>query len=79
MPARVRSGHAGRARSACHDARDVIVRVVLALGIIVVGTTLHHKGAAYDVIRGAYLVLIVGLIVWRISMRRARRRAGRDV
>jgi hypothetical protein len=53
----------------------VVVRVVLALGIIVVGTTLHHKGVAYDVIRGAYLVLIVGLIVWRISMRRARRRA----
>jgi hypothetical protein len=57
----------------------VIVRVVLALGIIVVGTTLHHKGAAYDVIRGAYLVLIVGLLVWRISMRRARRRARRNL
>jgi hypothetical protein len=51
----------------------VIVRVVLALGIIVVGTTLHHKGAVYDVIRVAYLALIVGLIVWRFSMRRARR------
>lgn len=56
----------------------VIVRVVLALGIILIGTTLHHKGAAYDVIRGAYLLLVVALIVWRIRMRRARRQARRN-
>lgn len=51
----------------------IIARVVIALGIVLVGVTLHHHGAVYDAIRGLYLVLIVSLIVWRVRQRRARR------
>lgn len=51
----------------------MILRVALALGIVVVGVTLHHHGAAYDVIRGVYFVAIVALVVWRVRSRRSRR------
>ncbi|MEO9175679.1 MAG: hypothetical protein ABI317_09235, partial [Gaiellales bacterium] len=43
----------------------IIVRVVLALGIVGIGATLHHSGTIYHVIRIAYLALIAGLIIWR--------------
>ncbi len=52
----------------------IIARVAIAVGIVIIGVTLHHHGPAYDVIRGVYLVAIVALIVWRIHSRRARRR-----
>jgi Flp pilus assembly protein TadB len=51
----------------------VAIRIVAALGIVLVGVTLHHHGPAYDAIRGVYLVLIVALVVWRIRARRERR------
>ena len=53
----------------------LIARVGLALGIVVIGVTLHHHGGAYDAIRGVYLVLILALVVWRIRSRRSRRRS----
>jgi Flp pilus assembly protein TadB len=52
----------------------LLVRVALALGIVAIGVTLHHHGAAYDAIRGVYLVALLALVVWRIRSRRSRRR-----
>jgi Flp pilus assembly protein TadB len=57
-----------------HRRHYIAVRVFLALGIVLVGVTLHHHGTAYDAIRGVYLIVIVALIVWRINNRRQRRR-----
>jgi Flp pilus assembly protein TadB len=48
----------------------IALRVILALGFIVVGVTLHHHGAVYIVIRVVYLALIAGVVVWRIRRRR---------
>jgi hypothetical protein len=56
----------------------VILRVVLVAGILVLGFTLHHRGTAYVVIRAAYLVIVVGLLVWRIGNRRGRRSRRRN-
>jgi Flp pilus assembly protein TadB len=52
----------------------VIIRVALAVGIVVIGLTLHHHGGAYDAIRGVYFVVILALVVWRIRNRRSGRR-----
>jgi Flp pilus assembly protein TadB len=49
------------------------LRIVLAVGIVVVGVTLHHHGPVYVVIRVLYFALILSVIVWRIRRRRARR------
>ena len=49
------------------------IRIALVLGFVLVGITLHHHGATYDVVRVIYVALIVGLIVWRIRVRRSRR------
>ena len=53
----------------------VAVRVALALGIVVIGVTLHHHGGAYDAIRGVYFVAILALVAWRIRNRRSGRRS----
>jgi Flp pilus assembly protein TadB len=51
------------------------IRIALVAGFLLVGVTLHHHGATYNVIRVIYIALIVGLIVWRIRVRRSRRRS----
>ena len=50
-----------------------IIRVVLLVGIVVLGLTLHHQGAVYDTIRGVYFCLIVAVVIWRLNARRRRR------
>lgn len=52
------------------------IRVVLVVGIVLVGITLHHHGPLYDAIRVVYFALILGLVVWRLNRRRVHRRAG---
>jgi Flp pilus assembly protein TadB len=52
----------------------IAIRVLLAVGIVVVGVTLHHHGPIYIVIRVVYFALIVSAVVWRIRRRRAHRR-----
>ncbi|HEX4521621.1 MAG TPA: hypothetical protein VH063_18750 [Gaiellaceae bacterium] len=56
-----------------HRRHYIAVRVLLALGIVAVGISFHHHGAAYEAIRGVYLVLIIAVVVWRINSRRQRR------
>jgi Flp pilus assembly protein TadB len=56
----------------------IAIRVVLIVGIVVVGITLHHHGPLYDVIRGLYFALIIGFVVWRLNRRRVHRRTGAD-
>ena len=51
----------------------LIVRVGLALGIVVIGVTLHYHGGTYEAIRAVYLVAILALVIWRIRSRRWRR------
>jgi Flp pilus assembly protein TadB len=52
------------------------IRVLLVVGIVVVGITLHHHGPLYDVIRGVYFALILGFVVWRLNRRRIHRGSG---
>ncbi|HWB22488.1 MAG TPA: hypothetical protein VG652_06330 [Gaiellaceae bacterium] len=49
------------------------IRVILVVGIVLVGATLHHHGAVYVAIRMVYLALVVVLIAWRLNLRRQRR------
>ena len=56
----------------------IAIRVVLIVGIVLVGITLHHHGPLYDVIRVAYFALILGLVAWRVNRRRVHRRASSD-
>jgi Flp pilus assembly protein TadB len=49
----------------------ILVRVALAVGIIVLGVTLHHHGPIYVAIRVAYLALIIGALAWRVRRRRS--------
>jgi Flp pilus assembly protein TadB len=51
------------------------IRILLGLGFIVVGVTLHHHGAVYVVIRVFYFALIVCFVVWPIRRRRADRQS----
>jgi Flp pilus assembly protein TadB len=55
----------------------IAIRVLLVVGVVVVGSTLHHHGPLYIVIRGLYFALILGFIVWRLNGRRVHRRSRR--
>jgi hypothetical protein len=56
------------------------IRVALIVAIVVAGVLFHHQGPAYRVIRVVYLVVIVGFLIWRLSLRSSRlsRRRDRD-
>jgi hypothetical protein len=56
----------------------IAIRVLLVVGIVVLGITLHHRGPLYDVIRGLYFALILGFVVWRLNRRRIHRRERRS-
>ncbi|HWB23344.1 MAG TPA: hypothetical protein VG652_10695 [Gaiellaceae bacterium] len=56
----------------------IAIRVLLALGFIAVGVTLHHHGLVYIAIRVFYVALIVWFLLWRIRRRRAQRVADDD-
>jgi hypothetical protein len=49
--------------------RWMIIRIVMLVGIVVIGATLHHKGTTYDVIRVAYFALVIGFLVYRMNAR----------
>jgi len=55
----------------------IAIRVLLVVGVVVVGATLHHHGPLYDVIRGLYFALILGFVVWRLNRRRIHRNSRR--
>lgn len=52
----------------------IAIRVLLVVGIVVVGITLHHHGPLYDAIRVLYFALILGFVAWRLNRRRIHRR-----
>jgi hypothetical protein len=49
-----------------------MIRIGLLVAVIVGGLIFHHQGHAYDVIRGVYIVLILGFLVWRLALRTGR-------
>jgi undecaprenyl pyrophosphate phosphatase UppP len=50
----------------------LMIRVALIVALVVGGVVFHHRGHAYEVVRVGYLIVVVGFLVWRISMRQRR-------
>jgi hypothetical protein len=49
-----------------------MMRIGLLIAVVVGGLIFHHQGHAYDTIRIVYVVVVVGFLIWRISMRMGR-------
>lgn len=48
------------------------VRLALLVGILIIGATLHHSGSTYHAVYVIYIVIIVGILVASIALRRGR-------
>lgn len=55
-----------------------MMRIGLLIAVIVGGLIFHHQGHAYETIRIVYVVIVVGFLIWRISMRTGRIRRNRN-
>jgi hypothetical protein len=54
-------------------------RLGLILAVVVGGLLLHHHGDAYVAMRIVYAVVVVGLLGWRLMLRRGRATRAREV
>jgi hypothetical protein len=55
-----------------------MIRIGLLIAVIVGGLIFHHQGHAYDTIRVIYVVVVLGFLAWRISLRMGRPRRSRN-